>query len=160
MQSEKTSKPKILVADDEASIRELLEQALAAEGYTVIVATDGKHALQQTLTHKPDLILLDVRMPRLDGVTLCKALRVYKETKNTPIIMLTAFNTRDYLEQSIAAGADDFLAKPFDLAELNIRVRSMLKLKSVSDEVERLQQYIISIREARRKTSDKPDKVD
>jgi DNA-binding response OmpR family regulator len=159
MQSEKTSKPKILVADDEASIRELLEQVLAAEGYTVIVATDGKHALQQTLTHKPDLILLDVRMPRLDGITLCKALRVYKETKNTPIIMLTAFNTREYLEQAMAAGADDFVAKPFELAELKIRVRSMLKLKSVNDEIERLQQYIVSIREARSQVADSPDKI-
>jgi DNA-binding response OmpR family regulator len=159
MQSGETSKPKILVADDEAPMRELLEQVLAAEGYTVIVAADGKHALQQTLTHKPDLILLDVRMPKLHGITLCKALRVYKETKNTPIIMLTAFNTREYLEQSIAAGADDFLAKPFELAELKIRVRSMLKLKSVSDEVERLQQYIVSIREARSQVADNPEKA-
>jgi DNA-binding response OmpR family regulator len=159
MQSGETRKPKILVADDEAPIRELLEQVLTAEGYTVIVATDGKDALQLTLTHKPDLILLDVRMPRLDGITLCKALRIYKETKNTPIIMLTAFNTREHLEQSIAAGADDFLAKPFEVAELKIRVRSMLKLKSVSDEVERLQQYIVSIREARSQVADNPDKI-
>jgi len=159
MQSEKSSSPKILVADDEAPIRELLEQVLAAEGYTVIVAADGKDALQQTLTHKPDLILLDVRMPKLDGITLCKALRVYKETQNTPIIMLTAFHTRDHMEESIAAGADDFLAKPFELTELKIRVRSMLKLKHVNDEVQRLQAYIIALREARGQTGDKPDKI-
>jgi DNA-binding response OmpR family regulator len=159
MESKKASEQKILVADDEAPIRELLEQVLAADGYTVIVATDGKDALQKTLAHKPDLILLDVRMPKLDGITLCKALRIYKETKNTPIIILTAFNTRDYLEQAIAAGADDFLPKPFELGELKIRVRSMLKLKHVSDEVERLQAYIIAIREARGQMTDKPDKL-
>jgi len=157
MQSEGISKPTILIADDEAPIRELLEQVLAAEGYMVVAATDGKEALQQVLTHKPDLILLDVRMPKLDGITLCKALRVHEETKRTPIIMLTGFNTRDYLEQSIAAGADDFLAKPFELPELKIRVRSMLKLKHVSDEVERLQAYIVSIREARDQTPDQPE---
>lgn len=156
MESKEQSKPRILIADDEAPIRELLEQVLTAEGYTVILATDGKDTLQQVLANKPDLILLDVRMPKLDGITLCKALRVHEETKQIPIIMLTGFDTRESLEQSMAAGADDFVAKPFELPELKIRVRAMLRLKHVSDEVERLQAYIVSIREARGQAIDKP----
>jgi len=151
MPGEQTAKLKIVVADDEAPIRELLEQVLVADGYEVITATDGKHALQQILTHKPDLILLDIRMPKLDGLTLCKALRANKDTKHTPIIMLTAFNTREHLEQSMEGGADDFLAKPFELAELKFRVRSMLRLKHVTNEVERLQKYIESIQQLRDK---------
>ena len=151
MSSDQSAKPKILIADDEPSIRELLEQVLIAEGFEVVLATDGKDALQQILACNPDVILLDIRMPKLDGVTLCKALRVYKETEHTPIIMLTAYNTREHLEQSMAAGADDFLAKPFEVTELRIRVRAMLKLKHVSNELERLQQYIESIQQQRDK---------
>jgi two-component system cell cycle response regulator len=152
MSSGDSPKPKILIADDEPSIRELLEQVLIADGFEVVLATDGKDALQQILACNPDVILLDIRMPKLDGVTLCKALRVYKETAHTPIIMLTAYNTREHLEQSMAAGADDFLAKPFEVTELRIRVRAMLKLKHVSNELERLQQYIQSIQQLREKT--------
>ncbi len=152
MSSGDSPKPKILIADDEPSIRELLEQVLNADGFEVILATDGKDALQQILACNPDVILLDIRMPKLDGVTLCKALRVYKETEHTPIIMLTAYNTREHLEQSMAAGADDFLAKPFEVTELRIRVRAMLKLKYVTNELERLQQYIQSIQQLREKT--------
>jgi two-component system cell cycle response regulator len=152
MSSGDSPKPKILIADDEPSIRELLEQVLIADGFEVVLATDGKDALQQILACNPDVILLDIRMPKLDGVTLCKALRVYKETEHTPIIMLTAYNTREHLEQSMAAGADDFLAKPFEVTELRIRVRAMLKLKHVTNELERLQQYIQSIQQLREKT--------
>jgi two-component system, OmpR family, alkaline phosphatase synthesis response regulator PhoP len=153
MSSGESAKPKILVADDEPLVRELIEQALAADNFEVIIATDGKDALQQILANNPDVILLDIRMPKLDGVTLCKALRLYKETEHTPIIMLTAYNTREHLEQSMAAGADDFLAKPFDVTELRIRVRAMLKLKHVSNELERLQQYIESIQQQRDKAN-------
>ena len=156
MASNKPSKEKILVADDEVPMRELLERVLAPEGYAILHASDGKEALNQTLSHRPDLILLDVRMPKLDGVTLCKALRVYKETCTIPIIIITAFGSHERLEEGMAAGADDFIAKPFDPLELKIRVRAMLKLKHVHDEVARLQQYIVSLREARGESPEPP----
>jgi DNA-binding response OmpR family regulator len=148
-----TRKEKILIVDDEAPMRELLQEALSGKGYDLLTAVDGKDALDQVLGQQPDLILMDIRMPKLDGVTLCKALRVYKETRTTPIIILTAFGSRDRLEECIAAGADDFIAKPFDVLELRIRVRAMLKLKHVSDEVERLQKYILALRELRGEVS-------
>jgi two-component system, OmpR family, alkaline phosphatase synthesis response regulator PhoP len=147
---------KILIVDDEAPMRELLQESLASEGYDLFTATDGRDALNQVLRQAPDLIIMDIRMPRLDGVTLCKALRVQKETQAIPIIILTALASRDRLEECMAAGADDFIAKPFDVVELRIRVRAMLKLKHVSDEVDRLQKYILTLRELRGEDSPTP----
>src|ERR1044071_4667480 len=99
-----TNREKILIVDDEAPMRQLLQEALSPEGYTMLTAVDGKDALDQVLAHQPDLILLDLHMPKLDGVTLCKALRVYKETHSIPIIMITALSARNRLEECIAAG--------------------------------------------------------
>lgn len=138
---------KILVVDDEAPIRDMLREVLTAVGYTVITAADGREALPLTLSDRPDLILSDIRMPRLDGLTLCKALRVNPETKGIPVIMLTTFNTSEHMEAAMAAGADDFLPKPLNVDEVKIRVRSLLKLKHVTDEVQRLQQYVLALRE-------------
>jgi CheY-like chemotaxis protein len=136
----------IVVIDDEPRIRELLVELLTPEGYNILTATDGKDAMDLILKSKPDLILTDIRMPRLDGITFCKALRLDREARTIPIIVLTALNSRGQLEEAMAAGADDFVGKPFDAVELKIRVRAMLKLKHISDEVERLQEYILSMR--------------
>src|SRR5262245_53713468 len=87
---------KILVVDDEAPIREMLRDVLVAAGYVVVTAADGREALPMTLTDKPDLIVSDIRMPRLDGLTLCKALRVNPETKSVPVLMLTNYNTSEH----------------------------------------------------------------
>lgn len=138
---------KILVVDDEPPIRELLREVLTSVGYTVIMAADGREALPMTLAEKPDLILSDIRMPKLDGLTLCKALRVNPETKSIPIIMLTNFNTSEHMEAAMMAGADDFLPKPLNVEEVKIRVRSLLNLKHVTDEVQRLQQYVLALRQ-------------
>ena len=138
---------KILVVDDEPNVREMLSEVLTRAGYKVITAGDGREALPLTLSEKPDLILSDIRMPKLDGLTLCKALRVNPETKSIPIIMLTTYNTSEHMEAAMAAGADDFLPKPLNVEEIQIRVRSMLKLKHITDEVQRLQQYVLALRE-------------
>jgi DNA-binding response OmpR family regulator len=142
----KSSPATILVVDDEVRVRDMLLELLAPEGYKIITADDGKEAMDIVLKSKPDLILLDIRMPRLDGITFCKALRLDREARTIPVIIVTAFNTRDRLEEAMAAGADDFIGKPFDVTELKIRIRAMLKLKHISDEVERLQQYILTLR--------------
>jgi CheY-like chemotaxis protein len=136
----------ILIVDDEARVRDLLLELLAPEGYNILTASDGKEAMDLVLKSKPDLILLDIRMPRLDGITFCRALRLDREARTIPVIVITAVNSRDRLEEAMAAGADDFIGKPFDATELKIRIRSMLKLKHISDEVERLQQYILTLR--------------
>ena len=130
-------------------MQDFLKEVLASEGLAVFTASDGKEALRQTLLLTPDLILLDLRMPNLDGVTYCKAIRVDKQTKDIPIIVVTSLSMQAKLEECIAAGADDFVAKPFDVADLLLRVRAMLKVKHITDTQERMQRYILSLRQAR-----------
>jgi DNA-binding response OmpR family regulator len=140
---------KILVVDDEDAIREYLQQILIEWGYTVFTAADGRAALPVAVREQPDLILLDIAMPHLDGIETCKRLRERPTTRPARVIILTAYDTRDRLEESIAAGADDFLGKPVNLTELRLRVTSMLKVKGTADEVERLEAYIKSLKELR-----------
>jgi DNA-binding response OmpR family regulator len=145
-----TKPAKILVVDDEPAIREYLKMVLTEQGYTVLTAPDGREALPLAVQEQPDLILLDIFMPYLDGIETLKRLRERPTTRNLRVIILTAYDTRDRLEDSIVAGADDFLSKPINLTELRIRVSSMLKVKGMTDEVERLETYINSMKEMRR----------
>ena len=142
-------KPKVLCVDDEPSIREILDHVLTEEGYEVLTANDSQEALPIAVKEQPDLILLDIMMPNLDGMETCRRLRERPTTRDIRIIMLTAYDTRDRLDEAIVAGADDFLGKPIDMTELRIRVRSMLKVKDMSDEVERLEAYIRSMKTLR-----------
>jgi two-component system response regulator MprA len=140
---------KVLVVDDDPGMREVLESILVLEGAMVYLATDGKDAVQKTLALKPDLILLDIGMPKLNGLTFCKAIRAGAETRGIPIIVVTSLTAKGRLEECMEAGADDFLGKPFPMNELLIRVRAMFKTAQVSDRVERLEQYILAIHEMR-----------
>ena len=142
---------KILVVEDDPAVRELFQDVLATEKYDVHTATDGEQALTQTRSLNPDLILLDIHMPKMDGVSFCKAIREDKQTQDIPIIFITAYNSRDRREEAIAAGGDDFMGKPFKIDELMLRIRAMLKAKAITDPMERLQQYILSMRELRKK---------
>jgi len=142
-------KTKILVVDDEPSIREFLHEILTDEGHQVFTASDGREALLMAVKEQPDLILLDIMMPHMDGMETCRQLRERPTTRHIRIIMLTAYDSRDRLEESIVAGADDFLGKPVNLAELQVRVGSMLKVKDMQDEVERLEAYIKSMNDLR-----------
>jgi DNA-binding response OmpR family regulator len=147
------ARPKILCVDDEPSIRELLHRVLTDEGYDVLTAGDGRQALVMAAEQPPDLILLDIMMPGLDGMETCRQLRARTATRNVRVIILTAYDQRERLEESIAAGADDFLGKPIDLTELRVRVRAMLRVKDMSDEVERLEAYIRSMQALRAASS-------
>ena len=142
-------KSKILVVDDEPNIREFLHSVLTEDGYEVITASDGLEALSIAVEQQPDLVLLDIMMPNLDGMETCRRLRAQPATRNVRIIILTAYNQRERLEESIRAGADDFLGKPVDLTELRVRIRSMLKVKDMTDEAERLEAYIQSMKSLR-----------
>ena len=139
-------KGKILCVDDEPSIREILHHVLTEEGYEVLTASDGQEALLVAVKERPDLILLDIMMPNLDGMETCRRLRAQPTTRHMRVIILTAYDMRERLEEAITAGADDFLGKPIDMTELRIRVRSMLKVKDMSDEVDRLEAYISSMK--------------
>ena len=144
---------KVLVVDDDPGMREVLESILVLENTLVYTAVDGKDAVQKTLALMPDLILLDVNMPKLNGLTFCKAIRAGKETRNIPVIIITSLTAAGRLEECMEAGADDFLGKPFAVEELLIRVRGMFKTAHVSDHVERLNQYILAVRDMRERSS-------
>jgi DNA-binding response OmpR family regulator len=140
---------KILVVDDDPGMREVLESILAMENVAVHTAVDGKDAIQKTLALRPDLILLDVGLPKLNGLTFCKAIRAGTETRNIPVIVVTSLTAKGRLEECMEAGADDFLGKPFPMEELLVRVRAMLQTAHISDHVERLNQYILTVHDMR-----------
>jgi two-component system, OmpR family, response regulator MprA len=120
-----TSYNTVLLAEDDRAIRHALERALSLEGYRVIAVPDGIEALAAAHRERPDVIVLDVMMPRLDGLQVCRVLRA--EGDRTPILMLTArVETADRIE-GLDAGADDYVAKPFDVDEVFARLRALLR---------------------------------
>ena len=119
-------KPRILVVDDEPEIIELVEFNLKQAGYAVTTAADGAEALKKIRTQKPDLIILDVMLPEMDGFEICKALRLDAATAKVPIIMLTAKAAEIDRVLGLELGADDYLTKPFSPRELMLRVKKIL----------------------------------
>ncbi|MDG7053107.1 MAG: PleD family two-component system response regulator [Wolbachia endosymbiont of Alcedoecus sp.] len=126
---------KILVVDDVLSNVKLLEARLKAEYYTVIVAHDGKEAIDLVAKQQPDIILLDIMMPKINGFEVCKSLKSDPLTTHIPIIMVTALHDTHDRVQGINAGADDFLTKPIDETALSARIKSLMRLKMVIDEL-------------------------
>lgn len=139
---------KILIADDNQANRELLEAYLSGIDCDVEIAVDGQDTLDKVKSFKPDLILLDVMMPKLSGFEVCKKLKQDKELRRIMILMVTALNELGDIERAVAAGTDDFLSKPVNKIELLKRVENMLRLKDVTDENERLRQYIQKMEDA------------
>jgi DNA-binding response OmpR family regulator len=117
-------KDRILVVDDEPRFVRLIEANLQTEGYEVLKAKNGKQAVDQTVAEKPDLVLLDVMMPEMDGFQACERIR---EFSNVPIIMLTAKGEEDQRVKGLNLGADDYIVKPFSASEMLARVRSVLR---------------------------------
>jgi len=133
---------RILIADDNQANCELLDAYLAGLDCEVDFAVDGQDTLDKVQSFKPDLILLDIMMPKLNGFEVCQQIKSDSELKRTMILMVTALNERGDIERAVQAGTDDFLSKPVNQIELVKRVENMLKLKGVTDEVERLRKYI------------------
>ena len=123
----------VLIVDDERHNRQLLEVMLASEGFRLLSACSGEEALAIVPVECPDLILLDVMMPGMDGYQVAARLKSDISTKHIPIIMVTALDTRESKMLGLGAGAEDFLTKPVDRAELNVRVRNLLRLKAYGD---------------------------
>jgi adenylate cyclase len=130
--------PRILIVDDNATNVKVLQTRLAVEGYEIITAADGEEGLSAARQHTPDLILLDVMMPKLDGFEVCRRLRADAAFPFTPIIMVTAMADSKDIVAGLEAGGDEYLTKPVDHAALAARVRSMLRIKRLHDTVETL----------------------
>ena len=141
-------KSRILIADDEPFNRELLEAFLSEGNYELEYAADGQETLDKTASFNPDLILLDVMMPKLSGFEVCEKLKKEPETSSVMILMVTALSDLGDVERAVAVGCDDFLSKPINQLELLIRVENLLKLRSVTSELERLRQYVDSMEDA------------
>src|SRR5437870_4955639 len=130
--------PRILIADDTPANLHILQLRLAANGYEIITATDGEEAITAARQHHPDLILLDVMMPKLDGIEVCRQLRADPSLPFIPIIMVTAKADPKDVVAGLEAGGDEYLTKPVDQPALVARVKSMLRIKSLHDTVEAL----------------------
>jgi len=134
---QKSSAPTILVVDDETAMRRVLARMLRSEGYEVVEAENGKKALDVLACVRVDTILLDVMMPEMSGLELCKHVRSQDETMHTPVVFVTAAMDRQFRREARAAGADDFLTKPFDEVELLARVQNTVRVKLYFDSLHR-----------------------
>lgn len=140
---------KILIADDNQANCELLEAYLVGLPCEIEVAEDGQATLDQIAAFHPDLILLDVMMPKFSGFEICKKLKSDPATQSIMILMVTALNELGDIQRAVEVGADDFVSKPVNRVELLKRVENMLSLKHISDENERLRQYIERMEQSR-----------
>ncbi|HEY3232823.1 MAG TPA: HD domain-containing phosphohydrolase [Roseiflexaceae bacterium] len=138
----------ILVVDDDPMIVDVLTRFLSREGYGVITAQNGIEALEKVGLSQPDLILLDVTMPEMDGFTACRRLKEDERTALIPITMLTGLDDREHRTRGIEAGADDFLTKPFEHSILRARIRSQLRLKRLTDQLEHTENVIFMLAQA------------
>jgi CheY-like chemotaxis protein len=141
----KAEKSRILIADDNPQNVELMEVYLSDLDCETEIAVDGHDTLEKVDQFKPDLILLDIMMPKLSGFEVCKQLKENSQTSKIMILMVTALNELGDIERAVNAGTDDFLSKPVNQIELVKRVENMLQLRHMNDEVERLRQYIRNI---------------
>jgi len=140
---------RILIADDNEANCELMEAYLAGIDCETEIAVDGKETLEKVASFQPDLILLDVMMPKLSGFEVCEKIKADPAHRRIMILMVTALNELGDIERAVAAGTDDFLSKPVNKPELLKRVENMLRLKGVADENERLRRYIEDMEDAR-----------
>jgi len=133
---------KILVADDNIQNCELLQAYLDDLSVDVVMAHDGQETLAKVAAENPDLILLDVMMPKLSGFEVCRRLKSDEATRDIPIVMVTALNEMADIERGVEAGTDDFLSKPISKLELLTRVKSLLRVRHLKSELERTLAYL------------------
>ena len=136
---------RLLVVDDISANVRLLERLLTPEGYDVVTAADGEEANDIIARHAPDLVITDVRMPRRDGFQLCADLKRNPETRLIPVVLMTGASEAADRLQAIEIGADDFLAKPVDSAELKARVASLMRLKRFTDDLDHAEKVLLSL---------------
>lgn len=140
-----SDRPRVLVVDDHPSSRMTAVALLSVEGYDVIEAASGPAALDVVNSGNPDLILLDVMMPGMDGFEVCRRLKQDEHTRLTPIVFVTALDDRRSRLKGIEAGGDDFLTKPFDQLELSARVKSLIRQKRLNEDLDHAEKVLFSI---------------
>ncbi len=140
---------KILIADDNVQNCELLDAYLSDEGYEMSVAYDGVQAMKRVDEMQPDLVLLDIMMPKLSGYEVCQWMKSSPRTKDIPVLMVTALNEQGDIEKAVRAGCDDFLTKPVNSLELKTRVKSLLRVRHLTNERDRLLAYMAEVENAR-----------
>lgn len=140
-----SDRPRVLVVDDHPSSRMTAVALLSVEGYEVLEADSGPAALESVNTCNPDLILLDVMMPGMDGFEVCRRLKQDEQTRLTPIVFVTALDDRRARLKGIEAGGDDFLTKPFDQLELSARVKSLIRQKRLNEDLDHAEKVLFSI---------------
>lgn len=142
--TEKTQ-PRILIAEDTPQAAELLEAYLAECDYELRIAADGEQTLTEVANWKPHLILLDVMMPKISGFEVCKRLRAAPETRDLPVLMITALDQTSDIERAVEAGTNDFLSKPINKGELVRRVRLLLESQKLPRELDRTLAYMEAV---------------
>jgi DNA-binding response OmpR family regulator len=137
--------PRILIADDNPQGVELLEAYLAGGDWELRTAADGDQTLKLVAEWQPDLILLDVMMPRISGFEVCKRLRASPATRDVAVLMVTALDQPSDVERAVEAGTDDYLSKPINKTDLLLRVRAMLRARQLKRELDRALAYIEAV---------------
>ena len=143
-----TRKERVLIVDDEPVNQELLEAFLIGCDYDLDFAADGAEALEKVKSFEPDLVLLDVMMPKTSGFEVCEQIKSDPTTAGPMVLMVTALGELGDVERAVKVGCDDYLSKPVNKPELLKRVENMLKLRAVTNELERLRRYIDSMEDA------------
>jgi two-component system alkaline phosphatase synthesis response regulator PhoP len=139
------ARPRVLIADDNPQGVELLEAYLTGSDYDVAIAADGEETLRKVKQWHPDLILLDIMMPKISGFEVCKRLRGDPEAKDTAIVMITALDQQSDIDRAVDAGTDDFVTKPINKTELLVRVRAALKSRLNKRKLDRALAYIEAV---------------
>jgi two-component system, OmpR family, alkaline phosphatase synthesis response regulator PhoP len=140
--SEPTQTPRVLIADDNPQGVELLEAYLTGTGYEMQVAYDGDETLRKVQEWQPDLILLDIMMPKISGFEVCKRLKANPKTASIVVLMVTALDQHSDIDRAVEAGTDDFMTKPINKAELLVRVKAALKSRQQAAPLEQTLAYI------------------
>jgi putative two-component system response regulator len=135
----------ILIVDDEPAFRDYLGTLLRTQGFRVVTGADGIDALDQFAQNQPDLVLLDIEMPQMDGFEVCRRLKQNPEARLTPVVLITGLTASEDRIRGIEVGANDFLSKPVDRNELLARVKSLLSLKAYTDELERAESVLFAL---------------
>ena len=144
-EQQKISESRILVVDDNAQNLELIVAYLETLGCGISTAADGLEAIEKVSQENPDLILLDIMMPRMSGFEVCRKLKSNPETRDIPIIMVTALHELGDIERGVESGTDDFITKPVNRLELLTRVKSLLRVRHLKNELERTLAYLSEV---------------